>query len=244
MNPMFEYLRANLTDDRSIEEVLRSFARSIPYVEDARDYTHDQRPTEKTGVDYSRWVGNIENQKTLPICVAQASEVIARVHTNRSRNTDDTIRVRMSDFDAQGLYNWIKANDGFPGVQGTIPRYGMKALHKEGIKELYPDRKHTFKLMKYWRCRDVKDVINALLTVGPVKACFKCHESMFYSNGVLETPKQDEPLYGYHDMAITGYKEGVLSGVNSWGWTWGDYGHFKVSAEVYDTLVTESWCGI
>ena len=227
----------------ALDILLRLMATAIPYIDDARDYTHDEREVQKDTVNWGKWVGKIEHQKNLPICVAQSCEVIARVHTNRNRGFDRHTPDKQADYDAKGFYDLIKQGDKLPYMAGTAPRNGMKWLKKEGIIEVKPFDGAVFRIDKYWKCRNLKDTKNALLATGPVSACFKCYYSLFRCRGLIEKPKTKEPVFGYHQMALTGVTKDSFLGVGSWGEVWGSCGIFQLPFELYDDYITEAWCG-
>ena len=230
--------------DADLERFLRQLAITIPSPTDARDYPHDKQDPPADSVNYMSCVGRIEDQKNEPICVAQSNEVIARVHTNQKRGVTHEQGIKMADFDAMSFYtNILKKNDGMPLIAGTTPRNGMKCLKKYGIVEIQPNQGDVFTLDTYWRIRDAQEARNALLTTGPVSACFQCYRSLFGCTGLIERPHAIDATMGYHQMTLAGVDDTGFLVVNSWGFNWGNGGTAFLPHEYYDDWIMEAWCG-
>ena len=230
--------------DADLERFLRQLAITIPSPDDARDFTPDEQEPPVESVNYMTCVGRIEDQKNEPICVAQATEIISRVHTNQNRGITHEQGLKMADFDARMFYfDILKKNDGMPNIAGTTPRNGMKCLKKYGMIEISPNQGEVFTIDKYWRVRNAQQARNALLTTGPVSACFKCYRSLFACDGVIERPKSNDKLMGHHQMTLVGVDNTGFLVVNSWGFNFGNGGTAFLPHEYYDDWVAESWCG-
>ena len=225
----------------SIEDIMRQMASTIPSEPDQRDYELDEKPVDDS-VNLMPWYGLVENQKNEPICVAQTAEAIARVATNKENGVDFTQGSRMADFNSLDFYyNVLKKHDRMPSVAGTTPRNGMKCLKKFGIAEVKPEQGRLFRIDKYYKCRNIKQVERALMDYGPVSACFRCFFSLYHCDGIIKPPKSREKQMGFHQMALMGYNEVGFNVVNSWGPEWANHGTALLPYELYDTYVTEAW---
>ena len=235
-----------VSDQDLVEFLRRRVINTQPSPEDSRDHEHYDKEPKATSVNWNPWVGLIENQWDKPRCVAQGIEVMARVRTNRQRNVNYNQGSLMANYDAQGLYERCKQNDGLPDSPGTSPRIGMKMWHHHGLIEQSPDAGTVCRCHEYWRCKNRKQAYNDLLTIGPVAVCVKWYLSFFDSQGVLVPRTKGDQFVGYHQMCLTkrtddDVRDGIAQGVNSHGWRWGINGHFILPDSQWPNLVVETW---
>ena len=238
-----------VTDDDLIAFLKLRFANTIKSPTDPRDHDHEDKKTVLTTANWNPWVGFIENQQDKPRCVAQSIEVGARVKTNIARNVecfDSNSSQTMVDFDAQELYYLCKRYDGVPDLPGTFTRVGLKMLQKHGITENRPNENQVYQCRKYWKCKNQKEALNDLFTVGPINIVVKWYLSFAFGNGVL-IPKTKDRFVGLHAMTLTkrdsqDNEEGITRGINSHGPDWGFGGRFILPDTQWDTLVEEAWC--
>ena len=225
----------------------QKFIETFPSPPDPRDHEHYDKEPKLKSVNWDTRIGFIENQKDKPRCVMQGIEVLERKKTNTERGVDCMTGAMMADFDAQVAYEIAKKIDGIPHLAGTYPKTGMKVWHKYGLIELHPQPGQIHTCNEYWRCKNFKEALNDLYTIGPITVCVRWYESFFYGDGVL-IPKSKDVFTGLHQMALTRRTEkddrdGCTAGINSYGSRWGKSGHFILPDKQWDNLVEECWCG-
>ena len=183
------------------------------YVEDERDRGYllaSLLPEEPAQLpvkywDDQRWEGN---QGSNPYCVA-----FAWLHWM----ADGPVTHRAAPiYRPRDVYHDAQKLDKFPGqnYDGTTVRAGAKALVKRGVVTEY-----------HWAW-ELEDVIQAVLTLGPVVVGTDWYEEMY-------TPDEDFIIrargrkYGGHAYLINGVDTyyGRFRIKNSWGTEWGDNGH-------------------
>lgn len=140
---------------------------------------------------------------------------------------------------ANGLYKFAKYIDQWEGQRyvGTSVLAGMKSLQRLGF------------IKEYRWCFKTADVIDALLTTGPVVIGIPWYESMYETktNGLVEISGKQVGghcllLYGYHPAkAIRG--DGIQEVVywrNSWGPGYGINGTGYVPLKQLDLLLKQA----
>lgn len=121
---------------------------------------------------------------------------------------------------AHSIYQRAKVLDPWEGenYEGTSVLAGAKAMREAGL------------IKEYRWCFNVEDVIDAILTTGPVVLGIYWYESMYDApNGVLDVSGQ---IVGGHCITAVGFKlakdsvtgEDTVILQNSWGYSWGTWG--------------------
>lgn len=118
------------------------------------------------------------------------------------------------------LYKEAQRIDEWPGTNydGTSIRAGAKVLQRHGFIESY-----------HWLFT-LEDAITSLLRYGPIVVASPWHAGM-------ENPGPDGfisptgELYGWHATLWNGVNrnDGWIRGKNSWGRSWGDDGHYRLT---------------
>lgn len=229
------------TDDDLLVFLTHLYNTALPSPSDSNDFTHyDKEESGKTR-SWDKYVGDIENQGLYPRCVGQSWEVFARVMTNKARGVDYTQGSKMVDYDAQAFYLACKKVDGIPNLPGTYPITGAKVMRSTGIVENRPQKGEKFTIDKYWRCKNVKETANDILTTAPVTLTIKIFPSFWTCKGVLEKPVGESR--GLHNVCATKRGDGYIRFVNSHGYESGELGRFILPDELYRDYVTEAICG-
>jgi len=134
---------------------------------------------------------------------------------------------------ARDLYYRARAEDKRMGnnwTSGASVLAGARALKKEG------------RLQKYRWAFGIKDVIDTLVTTGPVVLGINWHEAM-YRTRVDGLVIIDGPIVGGHCILVYGYWPGhekfgdVVLWVNSWGLNYGIRGRAYVPVSELDQLL-------
>jgi len=224
-----------IVEDDVLGFLKRRYANVLVSEPDTRDHVHyDKDPKEHW---WDKYVGLIENQGNKPRCVMQSLEVGARVHTNRKRGIDcytPNSGVTMVNYDAQALFDTVAG----PTSQGMTLKAGLQGLKNLGLTEISPNSGDVYKCNEYWICRNRKEVLNDIATIGPVAIVVKWYLSFVFGDGVL-IPKKNDTFIGYHAMSLTDAEKGV----NSHGIGWGKKdGWFTLPESQWDELVMESRC--
>jgi hypothetical protein len=121
---------------------------------------------------------------------------------------------------AKHIYNRAKQLDDTPGenYEGSSVLAGAKAMQELGL------------VKEYRWAFNIEDVIDALLTTGPVVLGIYWYEGMYEApDGILSV---SGPLAGGHCITAVGFKlakdsptgEDTIILQNSWGYSWGTWG--------------------
>ncbi|XP_047347690.1 uncharacterized peptidase C1-like protein F26E4.3 isoform X2 [Vespa velutina] len=101
-----------------------------------------------------------------------------------------------------------------------------------------PLRKELYKVGPAYRLGNETDIMQEILTSGPVQATMKVYQDFFiYQSGIYRHSRTAE-MYesGYHSVRIIGWGEDYHRGAlvkywivaNSWGYDWGEKGLFRI----------------
>jgi hypothetical protein len=140
---------------------------------------------------------------------------------------------------------WCDADGNYTGIPVAAEKYAVKlydTIHNGIMEPLDPERKggcytqHGADVLKsrglissYYRCGSAEEVVQAVLTHGPV-----VFASAWYSS--MDNTKRDSsgtmwvdvdpatPIRGYHAYVISGAAPGRVRLQNSWGVDWGNKG--------------------
>ena len=121
---------------------------------------------------------------------------------------------------AQSIYHRAKQIDPWEGenYEGTSVLAGAKAMQELGL------------IKEYRWCFSIEDVIDAILTKGPVILGIYWYDGMYDApNGILDVTGQ---VVGGHCITAVGFKlakdsatgEDTIILQNSWGYSWGTWG--------------------
>lgn len=121
---------------------------------------------------------------------------------------------------AQAIYHRAKQIDPWEGenYEGTSVLAGAKAMREAGL------------IKEFRWCFSVEDVIDAILTTGPVVLGIYWYDSMYDApNGILDVSGE---IVGGHCITAVGFKlakdsvtgEDTVILQNSWGYSWGTWG--------------------
>ena len=138
------------------------------------------------------------------------------------------IKEKGMPFDPSILYNEAQKVDDWAGenYDGTSVRAGAKVLKTHGFIDAY-----------YWAWT-VDEVVNSLLTLGPVVVGTNWTMGMFYPNeeGIISPTGR---TVGGHAYLLDGInlKKGLIRIKNSWGRNWSNKGFAYISIDDMDTLI-------
>ena len=124
-------------------------------------------------------------------------------------------------YEAQRVDQWEGEN-----YAGTSVRAGAKVLRTHGFINAY-----------YWAWA-ADEIVNALLTIGPVVVGTNWTEGMFYPNseGIISPTGR---IAGGHAYLLDGISlsKGLIRIKNSWGREWGNKGFAYISIDNMDVLI-------
>jgi hypothetical protein len=128
------------------------------------------------------------------------------------------------------VYNRAQLIDQWPGenYDGTSVRAGAKVLQERDVVGNY-----------HW-ATDVSDIINAVLTTGPVVLGTRWYEGMSRPDSHMILHPTGEILGG-HAYVLNGVSlsRGLFRMKNSWGRNWGKNGRAYISFDAVDQLLGE-----
>ena len=171
-------------------------------------------------------------QNGYPHCVGYSCAAIKQ---------EKELREKVSQiFDGDWIYKKCKEIDGFPNMQGTWFRIGLKVLQKYGAKPLngLEDEASRYKIGTYALVDDMsfEGLKKAIFVNGALLGAFT-GSNQGWQTAYIRPPKTGEVTWG-HAITLVGYNENYLIGQNSWGNTWGDKGLFYIPK---DYLPFEAW---
>jgi hypothetical protein len=129
------------------------------------------------------------------------------------------------------LYHQAQLVDEWPGedYDGTSVRAAAKVLQGLGWIESY-----------HWAW-SADEIINAILTLGPVVIGTNWYQGMFYPDPKTNIIKPTGYVAGGHATKLDGAnrRNGLIRLKNSWSRAWGKKGHVWVEAETLQRLMNE-----
>lgn len=217
------------------------------YIPDARDAKYPLAkalavaPNKATGTSKYWWAqGWWGDQGDKPQCVAYSwmhwVEDGPVTHFYKDRDFDPAFlnehrtEKHQSLFAPEAIYNAAQKIDEWPGedYDGTSVRAGAKVLKSLGV------------ISEYRWASSSDEVVQALLTLGPVVVGTWWHYDMFFPNekGII-TPTG--PKVGGHAYLLNGVnlKKGLIRIKNSWGRGWGKNGYAYISISDFDKLLKD-----
>lgn len=110
-------------------------------------------------------------------------------------------------------------------IEGMVPRQALSALKKEGLGK--------YKIKSFARLDSAEAAKEAILTNGPVMACFNAYsgDAFWFPNG---------EVLGGHAVLLTGWEGVQFVMQNSWGYEWGSNGKAYFPEDCWK-YVLECW---
>lgn len=164
---------------------------------------------------------DVLDQDGRPACVGYSAASLKAFQERREQHP--------LDFDGDWLYRKCKKIDGIPNEQGTFLRTVFKVLKHQGAKPLnVDDSPLKYRIGAYARLDDVSfgGLKKAIFQWGVIQVGFRGSNEGWQTKNI-RPPKTGEKTWG-HAVALVGYGENYLIGLNSWGTKWGDGGLFYV----------------
>jgi C1A family cysteine protease len=221
------------------------------------DFARIESPRER--VDLRPWASPVENQDHLGSCVGQAVVGAYELLLNKADATKFTDLSRLFVY-----YNARLLDNSTNEDVGAFVRDGIKAIEKYGVcsEQIWPylverfayapsiqsyEDARTRLIKKYYRLKNVKDMIDALNADLPVVTSFNVYDSFdeleYSRNHILPMPRASENLVGGHAITFVGYdlSKKLFIARNSFGEDWGDRGYFLVPFDYAEKDFMDSW---
>lgn len=234
---------------------------AIPSPYDGRDYTLSQIvPTAGAAViedEYENPLGRtvpVFDQGESNMCVA-CSLSITRWLTEAEQSDNK------EKFSPTFIYFNRDGSDVL--AEGMVPREALKHLRVDGVcfektlsgvyyfddyydqfiieKEKYTTEAKPYRISSYYKINGINEIKNAIKELGCVSIMVPVYLSLYntLSSGTVRyNPKTDKTSYGNHQMTLYGWNDKGFIGVNSWGTSWGNNGHFVLP---YEYPIVEAW---
>lgn len=168
-------------------------------------------------------LGRVLNQGNKPHCVAFSCSSL-KMHQEKRQHG------KYYNFDPAWLYAQCKQRDGIPNQDGTFLRVALDVMAKQGHKT---KGGAFYKVGKYVRLDSVRQIKEAIYTIGPVVFGITVDTQIYEPNarGIVGQPNDD--TVGGHAMEIVGYDDtldcgkstGAFLVKNSWGAAYGCKGY-------------------
>ena len=226
---------------------------------DKRDYLLRRvvSPVEiRDRVNYSRIMLPVRHQGAEGVCAAMAGAAMKEWQEVSDCNLSEHLSVRW-------LYQQAKANDDYPGQEGTTLRDIMSTLFSYGIclEKRWPYKPHkpgqpkkgayaeatNFKISGYAKLTTILDMEKCLNGQGPFLMGMRVGPTWDSpENGIIKDPPTRFIPRGGHAVLCVGYdrhqKEFLIR--NSWGQKWGSHGYAWVSYYHVQRCFISAWSSV
>lgn len=230
---------------------------------DDRDYPYAPLPSVPVAASLKDWIGGIENQGGIGSCTANSVVSACELLLTRAEKSRDLSR----------LFNYYLSRelDGRLGQEGVSLRTAVRVANKVGIptEDLWPyveandDIKPpqvaydaAQKINRYERVTltpddwqaSVKGIKSAIAEGYPVVIAMPLTNQFLTLKGPVQNYLGVSALQyhriGNHAMCVVGYDSNYFYVENSWGYSWGDNGVFKLPITLINEIF-EAWviCG-
>lgn len=217
-----------------------------PDIPDIRDYKYRLGTTTKRSVDLSSFCSEIEDQKSLGSCTANAL-VGAMEFLEKSASFCNLSRLFVYYYERllEGTVNYdagASLRDGIKVLakQGVCPEsdwpYLIKSFRKAPTKKCIVEALSR-KIVQYNRLSTVDDMRHCLVCGYPFVFGFAVYESfestLVAKTGIVKLPVAGEKSLGGHAVMAVGYDDSAqrFKVRNSWGKGWGKHGYFTIPYE-------------
>lgn len=168
-------------------------------------------------VNHESLLGPALDQGTTFECVAYAVAGLKRFHEWKNSR-------KWLDFDPHSLYAECKRTDGYPNVNGTMPRAAMDVLRTVGM---IGSDGTPYRIASYARQNTVEGIKQAVADEGPVVLGIRIDIAALSSLSNAELSTDQLAHVAGHCMLVVGYDDALeaFRVRNSWGENWADNGH-------------------
>lgn len=221
-------------------------------------------------VDYINEMSSVKSQGNLGSCVAFSIAAVLEWQQQkeylreRKRGSNYLREERHYDLSEQWIYYNAKKIDPWPNSEGTSIRCGMKIINNKGVpeEEGWPYSDSTIgspkfwaystaewaKNKKYYRIRNLEELKETLVKVGPCSIGVLVFEEMFYpdNNGVVSYPSNTNRILGGHALCCIGFNNNkeLVKIKNSWGTNWGTSGYGYLPYKYIKDFMMDAWVTI
>ena len=167
---------------------------------------------------------------------------------------------RDSDLSEYYLYQECEKIDDHP-EEGTYPRCAMQVLKEKGIPtdEAWPYEENLTpttqpepwadtdaserKISSYYRVTTLKQLLKAIATVGPALLTIKTDLAWIFLESPYIIDVNKSNAIGNHAVVVCGYDQTkkTIDIVNSWGSSWGSYGHARITFDYFTKHKVDCW---
>lgn len=212
------------------EEFIKEHKLGRVHIPDERDKNFPMKgvlPNKAPSITYKYWWANgwWGDQQRTPHCVAYSW-----IHWLEDGGVTQQ-SAPAPILDPTSLYNQCQRQDEWYGenYDGTSVRAGAKVLQEKGF------------IKEYRWSTDIEEVVDALLTKGPVMLGVNWYFDMYFPDKKGKI-KVGGKIYGGHAVEANGVntKTKMIRIKNSWGQDWGRNGHAYISFDDLQRLLNEN----
>ena len=226
---------------------------------DWRDYYyHYQKATLREQVDLRSVAGDVQSQRDLGSCTAQAIVAVYEIMLRQQ------VPDKFQELSPLFLYYNSRREEGTLNEDaGAYLRSSMKALLDYGIcpendwpynvdkfnirpsDNAYRNAK-KFKISQYKRLSNLNSILDSISKDHPVVAgimVYSGFDNITKENSTIPMPTDTDTEYGAHAIALVGYNlaERKLLAKNSFGASWGLGGYFWIPFDYLEQELTDAW---